>query len=245
MDSSLFAARVEDTAQLCERTDTPRYFGFLSPSQTASADSILKKYHGIRYLFFGGYEGAERVYLACLPMWCEQPDVPIAAITLSHRPTEKLGHRDFLGALVNLGMVREAVGDILSEDGRTVVFLRRDLVPFVSEQLKTVGRAGVRVTVGFDEPLPTVKPMRCGTVTVSSLRLDGVVGALCGVSRKTSADLLADGKVTVNSVGAQKPTRTVSAGDILSVRGYGRFVLTSCDGVSKKGRVILCFSASN
>lgn len=243
MDEKLFAARVEDTVSLCERTDTPRYFGFLGAAQTAQAAEHLAR-RGVKFSFFGGYEGAERVFLACLPPWCYEPDYPLTAVTLKFRAEDTVGHRDVLGALMGLGIVREAVGDILLESGRAVVFLRRDIVGYVEEQLTTVGRVGVQVSEGFCEPLPNIGKTQEGTVTVSSLRMDCVVGALCSVSRSGAAQLLSDGKVILNSVGVQKPTKTVEKGDILSVRGYGRFVLGSCDRVSKKGRIILEYSKS-
>ncbi len=243
MDEKLFAARVEDTVSLCERTDTPRYFGFLGAAQTAQAAEYLK-HRGVRVDFFGGYEGAERVFLACLPPWCQEPDYPITAVTLKFREEDAVGHRDVLGALMGLGIVRESVGDILLEKGRAVVFLRRDMVQYVKEQLSTVGRVGVQLTEGFCEPLPSMGKMEAKTVTVSSLRLDCVVGALCAVSRGGATQLLQDAKVILNSVGVQKATKTVEQGDVLSVRGYGRFVIDSCERYSKKGRIVLEYSKS-
>lgn len=238
MDEAFFAARVGDTAELCRRTETPRFLGFLSPSEAASAERLLKN-QGVLFEFFGGYSGAERTYLCCKPEWVQSPDYPLCAVTASFRKCDSLSHRDILGALMALGITRESVGDILIEAGRAVFFVSRDTAPFVLAGLEKAGRVGIKLSEGFSLPLPQ---MSCGvqdSTTVASLRLDCVTAALCGLSRANAVQAIADGRVTVNSLAAGKPTQSVRAEDILAVRGKGRFKIDSVDEYSKKGRIIL------
>jgi RNA-binding protein YlmH len=65
----------------------------------------------------GGYEGAERNLLLFLPDWMEAEDAetqtPIRCLRASFREEYKLSHRDFLGSLMGIGIVREKIGDIL------------------------------------------------------------------------------------------------------------------------------------
>ena len=81
MDDRLLPARVNDTFTLCERTSIPHFLGFLTEGEAAVAEGILRSTPA-RYEFFGGYDDAERIMLACLPEWCESPDYPITAFTL-------------------------------------------------------------------------------------------------------------------------------------------------------------------
>ncbi len=236
--------RVEDSLRLCEMRSIPKFVGFLSPSQVAEAMPMLSR---IRSGIFGGYEGAERSYIGIFPEWClQEPELyPIKAITFTYRPQDTLCHRDFLGAVLNLGLQRSAVGDILIEPGRAVMFLSSDISDYVISQLEKVGRVGVTLSEGYSGMLPGRGQMVECSATVASLRLDCVVGALTGKSRNGSAELISAALVTVNSVAALKPTYTVKSGDILSLRGYGKFVITASHEQSKKGRIILRWKKYN
>ncbi len=241
MDADLFPARVRDTAQLCERTATPRFLGFLTPSEAAVALTVIRGF-SCKTAFFGGYESAERTVLACLPDWCEEPDFPITAVTLKYRTCDRLTHRDFLGSLMGLGITRESVGDILCEPGRAVIFLSNDILRYVTEQLRKVGAVGVEITPGAEEPLPQVSKKVSATDTVASLRLDCVVSALCGCSRKAASEYISHGLVRIGSVACDKGTHTVAAGDSVTVRGVGKFSIENVDSLSRKGRIILKYS---
>ncbi len=244
MDAAFLPARVRDLAERCERTAVPCFLGFLTPSEAATAQPILKNI-GCKYRFFGGYDGAERTVLAVFPDWCDDPVFPFGAVTLNYRTCDRLTHRDFLGALMALGIVRESVGDILCESGRTVIFVRNEVARFVTEQLKKVGACGVTVYQGAETPLPQCSEKSETSDTVASLRLDCVVAALCGCSRKTAAEYIADGKVSIHSVACEKPTKTVVTGETITIRGIGKFIIGNTDAVSKKGRIILRYSKYN
>lgn len=233
-------ARISDTYTLCERTGVPRFLGFLSPSESAVADEQLSRI-GARYSFFGGYNDAERTILCCMPDWCDDPSFPITAVTFSFRNCDVLSHRDFLGALMGLGIVREAVGDILVEKGRAVVFLADEIVGYVISQCEKVGNTGVTLSEGFTAPLPQAGEKVLCSATVASLRLDCVVGAICGISRNVSTEMIENGFVSINSIGSQKITRTVADGDRVTVRGKGRFEIFSVSGVTRKSRTIIEF----
>lgn len=241
MDAELFEARTEDCFTLCERTSVPKFLGFLTPAEAARADGLLKRL-GAKYEFFGGYDEAERRYLCCFPDWCEEPYFPIRAFTFRFRECDGLSHRDFLGLLMSLGIVREAVGDILVEKGRAVVFLSEDISDYVVSNIEKVGNVGVAVSEGFELPLPGASQKIECSDTVASARLDCVVGALCGLSRNTAAELIEQGAVSVNSLACLKLTKNVCSGDRVTVRGKGRFDIVSTDGVSKKGRIILVYT---
>lgn len=240
MDSELLLARVKDLSNLCEKTATPKFLGFLTPSEAAIVQSQLGK--TARYHFFGGYDGAERTLLCFLPDWCETPVYPITAFTFTYRKCDVLGHRDFLGALMALGITRETVGDILVEEGRAVVFVHNDMAKFISSQITKIGNVGVTIAQGFTGDLPTCGQKQQFTVTVASTRIDCVVSAICNLSRGDAAARIDDGLVFVNSVTCEKHTRTVTQGDIITVRQKGRFEIESCDTVSKRGRIILKYN---
>lgn len=240
MENELFAARIRDTAEICVRTAKPKFIGFLSETQAAQAAELLKK-TDCGLSFFGGYEGAERVMLCCLPSWCEKSEFPIGAVTFSFKDTYTLSHRDVLGTLMSLGIKRETVGDILVEPGRAVVFATREICPYIEEQIDRIGGVGVKPSPGFLEPLPEGDAPVDGTATASSGRLDCVVAALCGFSRSRASEVIASGTVAVNSLVCEKGTRSILPGDKITVRGKGKYSIDSMDGRTKKDRMILTF----
>ncbi len=238
MEERLFYARIDDTVQISERTNKCKYMGFLSPEQSAAAKAYLDK-RNVRYGFFGGYDDAQRVMLGCFPEWASGDDYPITAVTLSYRKTDKLSHRDFLGSLMGLGLTRESVGDILSEEGRAVVFLSEDIAEYVISQLSKIGRTGVRALKGYKGELPESSKLAEFSSTVASLRLDCVVSALAGLSRNDANEKIGQGTVSVNSFITEKNTLTVNKGDVIAVRGKGKFIIGSLDGRTRKDRVVL------
>ncbi len=238
MDAALLPARIEDAVRACERTAVPQFLGFLTEAEVSTAIGVLDNI-GAKYQLWGGYADAERKYLAVLPDWCDMPDYPITPITFSYRNQDKLTHRDFLGALMSLGLVREKIGDILVTDGRAVVFVNREISKFILNDISKIGRVGVSVAIGFTEPLPIAKTAVEFSETVASLRLDCVIAAIYGLSRGAAAAAIGDGLVYVDSVICTKATRSVCAGEKLNLRGKGRVYIISSDERSRKGRIII------
>lgn len=238
MDDALLSARIGDAVLACERTGAPQFLGFLTETQVSAAINALKAY-SVRYEFSGGHENAERQYLAVLPDWCEETEFPITPLTFTYRTVDSLSHRDFLGSLMGLGLVREKIGDILVDSGRAVVFANRDIAKFIVEGISKVGRVGVTVSVGASEPFPQAGKLVEFSETVASLRLDCVVAAIYGLSRGVAAEAIAEGVVFVDSLVCQKPTKTVAAGNKINFRGRGRVQVVDTEGLSRKGRKIL------
>ena len=240
MESEILIARINDTYDISQKTLKPKYFGFLRREEAVLAQRTLDN-RGADYTLFGGYDGAERVMLGCLPDWCSDADFPITAVTFSYREADELRHRDFLGSLTALGITRESIGDILVESGRAVVFLKNEVLPFVLSNIEKIGRVGVKSKLGYDAPLPQADCLKEASVTVSSLRLDCVVSAVCGVSRNKANELIDVGFVTVNSVVCEKATKQVCDGDAISVRGKGKFIVGNTLLKTKKDRTVLEF----
>lgn len=240
MNSELLIPRIKDLIRLSETSSMPRFIGFLTAAEAAESVSVAKAL-GCRFEIFGGYENSERVFFGVFPDWCEDRSSfwPIEAVTFSYRTQDKLSHRDFLGALMSLGITRETVGDILVEDGRAVAFITRDILSAVQNGVDKIGRVGVTVSKGFSNPLPEASAMVELTDTVASLRLDSVVAALIKSSRTKAAALIEEGLVAVNSLCVEKTVKNVSVGDKITVRGYGKFVIDSADGRTKKDRIVL------
>ncbi len=241
MDTELFSARINDLYYLCLKTSKPQFTGFMGIDKQAQAEKILKNL-GADYTLFGGHENAERRILAVTPFEINESAFPLCAVTFTYKSEYKLTHRDFLGALMSVGLERRTVGDILVGSGKTVVFLKREIADFVKLQIGKVGSVGVQINDGFTYPLPEFGELKSFRGTVASNRLDGVLSLFTGASRAASEKLILDGLVTLGGSQIKKPTASVKSGDVLSVKGKGRFIIDNIGGLSKKGRITVNYS---
>lgn len=243
MELQLLTARVFDAINISRSQGRFKAVGFLSEEEAAVATRIAMG-EKAEFCLFGGYDDALRVMFIAMPDWAEDLvgfDI-ITPVTFTFRECDKPSHRSFLGTLMSLGITRETVGDILIENGRAVAFLSKDIARFVLEQITKVGGVGVTLKEGFEAPLPTSGELVQFSATVASTRLDSVVSAVIGTSREKAKSLILESLVLKNNIQQDKITATVSCGDKITVRGYGRFIVDECEQQTKKGRIILKYS---
>ena len=232
----LFLSKLDDAVFLCQKRQKPYFFSFLSEAEQARAEDHLKRIGFDSYGFFGGYENSERKVL-CLDCYGDDEDYPIEALEFSYRAADKLTHRDFLGALMSLGIERETVGDILVGDGRTVVFVKSEIAEYIESQIFKIGRVGVRISDADIGSLPQGRGVEEMSAVVSSLRLDNIVAAVSGLSREKTKNLILSGNVTLNFVECTNISKAVCDGDTLTVRGKGKFKINGVMGETKKHRI--------
>lgn len=239
----LLLAKVLDRAAQAQSRSIPAATDFLTPQQQALTLDLLRL-AGVPetgFVRLGGYDGAERKLFLFLPDWLEADDAdsqsPIRCLRAAFRAEYALSHRDFLGSLMGMGIVREKIGDILVGPGSADLIVLDTVAEFLLQSWDSAGRAKLAVTAigARDLHFPEVK---CQEVrdTVSSLRLDAVASTGFQMARGKAADLISSGRVQVNWRECTKPDKLLSAGDTVSARGFGKFELTEVGGVTRKGR---------
>lgn len=240
-EDALLKARLSDAADLCDRRSCARFVGFLDERQRLVAEALLRQIPMIRYRFYGGHPEAERTLVGIFPSFLEpdEADFPLTPVGFSYRREAALSHRDFLGALLSCGIKREKIGDILCAEGLAVAFVDADIAPFVAEQVDKVKREGVRCTCPYTGELPAAHTFREMRDTVASPRLDAVVKAAAGFSREEAARRIAAGLVSLNHTPCLSSSATVREGDVLSLRGVGRFRVEAIGPPTRKGRLFL------
>lgn len=236
-DDKQLVAQLNDGIDLCLTRQKPYFMPFMSERKQAVLFSELKKAYFDNYLFFGGYGNSERKMLG---LFFDEPCedcFPISAVEFSFRKCDKLTHRDFLGALMSLGIERETVGDILVEDGRAVVFVKTELSDYIMSQISKVGRVGVKVDDADLSKLPQGRGFEEKTYIVSSLRLDNIVAAACRLSREKTRTVIMADSVCVNFEETKNVSLNLKEDDVFTIRGKGKFVLKSILGTTGKGRI--------
>lgn len=238
-DDSFFISHITDAFEISHARNIPKYVGFLSEREKAIVENIKGKSPDT-YCFWGGYEGAKRVFFCALPLYALPDDYshfPISAITFRFRLCDHLSHRDFLGAILSLNIKSETVGDILVGDGIAVVFVTNAVAPLILNELCKIGRVGVKAEIGLPDVLPINEQFEEIHSTVASLRCDCVVSAVTGLSREKAAFLIESKRFSLNHFECVNVSKLLKENDVLSIRGYGRFILGECGETTKKGRI--------
>lgn len=237
-----FLARLSDLHHISEEKQTARFTAFCNERQGMIAQEYTRQ-TGAKHLLYGGYACAERRVAGFFPSWQdpEEDAFPIQAITLHLPRGANLTHRDYLGSLMSLGLARESIGDIVQSRQNCVLFVLEHVAPVLLGELRKVGGVGVRPELGAVGFVPSVPQFRELRGTVPSLRLDCMVRLLTGAAREKSADLIRAELVTLNHQLADSISRTCGQGDVITIRGYGKFKVSEIGPPTKKGRLpVVC-----
>lgn len=244
-DSRLVLGRVLDKAQYTQSRNIPTHSAFLSDGEQALSRKALECIGNPRHTFWGGYEGALRRVCVFLPDWLEEfcpegEEDPLTAVEIPMPRESKLTHRDFLGAMMGLGLSRDVAGDILVGEARCQVVCLKSAAKILLSQWSEVGRYPIKIR---EIPLSELEPQERGgkikTETFQSLRFDAVAAAGLGLSRAKAASHISAGKILLNHLPCTKPDRILEEGDSLSGRGLGKCVVKQIQGQSRKGRIIV------
>lgn len=192
---------------------------------------------------FGGTACAQRVMARFgdpAQLGYEEP-FPIACLKVEpvqEKFSDALTHRDFMGAILNLGIDRGAVGDIVVDGKCAYVFCTSAMLPFLADSLEQVRHTRVKcrqVTEVSELPEPKREDRE---VSVASPRCDSVTAAVWKLSRGQSQELFSQKKVFVNGRQQESGSSPLRAGDAVSVRGFGKFIYEGEKYTTKKGRLV-------
>ena len=249
-DDERLLAHARDLKTQCADNSMLTHTAFLDLHQRTTLKPLEKEQSRyVRTYYYGGYPDAERTVAVFLPAFFEADDVevffdtqpdenPLTLLRLDKDRFHALTHRDVLGALMGLGIKRELLGDIVTDDGGAYVVCLKKAVAFLKEHLTKVGRASVTVKEALLSDLTQREAaFEERFASVASLRLDSVLGAAFSLSRTKAAEAIERGVVFLNAVQTFKPDAHVDEGDKLVLRGAGKVILSEVRGESKKGRI--------
>ncbi|MBQ2613834.1 MAG: RNA-binding protein [Clostridia bacterium] len=243
-EEKLLLSRAEDTLWIAEKRYQPKTLGFLTPKERVFLQRNLQVPTDMQVFYDGGYEDAERVLMVAAPEFCAPVrEEYLTALVCTGREIDGLSHRDYLGSLMGLGIVRESVGDILVGPEKTYLFIKPEQTEYLLQNLTKIGRRGIHLAVcPADEIMVPERETKEVNATVSSLRLDSVLSAAIGLARGKTAELICSGVVTVNWETEEAVSRILKEGDMISARGYGRMQLSHIGGLTRKGRQAITIS---
>ncbi len=218
------------------------FTGFLSLAEQECLYRSMEEKHFRQFALWGGSEGCERqmARFGSPEELGYEEDFPIVLIKISplmEKFADALTHRDFLGAVMNLGIDRSTVGDIFIEGKQAWMYCTQRIAPYICENLQKVRHTSVRCIQAGEDQLPPVREAEEERLTVSGLRVDAVLARVFGLSRNQSLELFRAGKVYVDGRLCGNNSHALREGERVSARGYGRFQYLGSGGETKKGKL--------
>ncbi len=178
-------------------------------------------------------------YLAASSSLSLADELPISSLRIKGSGFKCLSHRDFMGGILSLGIERSVVGDIaVVSEAEAVVFVHDRIREYILDNLTKIGRDGVRTELIPPNTEQTIsRSMEEIVINISSPRLDVVVKAITGKSREVSAETVRAGFVELSYRTVENVSEEVKTGDVISVRGYGKYITGDIIGQTKSGRL--------
>ena len=234
--------RIAELADRCYRENRYTLTGFLGIGELASFYAVLRSLPPVPYTLYGGTETAERLMLRfgdADTLGYEEP-FPIAFLTvkpLMQKFADELSHRDILGAVMNLGINREIIGDIYLKDNNAYIVCNSAMAEYICENLTRIKHTAVscqpiealpEVAVGVPEEL---------SLGVASERIDGIIAKGFNLSRNEVVELFRRQLIFLDGRLCENNSRMLKPGEQVTVRGYGRLTFREITGTSRKGKL--------
>lgn len=232
-------------AELAKRSYTQNMFTFTDFLSLPELDLFYKNEPQLTFAgvtVFGGTDGCDRKVIRFgspeeLGYEEQFPIVCISIQPLIEKFGENLSHRDYLGALMNLGIERENLGDIFIKGKTGYVFCLERIADYIVENLSQVRHTHVKLQILEQDEEFVKKEIEEMVVLTASERIDGVIAKIYNLSRSQSIEHFRAKKIYVNSKLCENNSYLLKTGDVISVRGYGKFVYNGVGYQTKKGKL--------
>jgi RNA-binding protein YlmH len=215
---------------------------FLGLMEQAAFSEVKGEIRGEKYTFFGGADGCERVMVR----FGDEEELgysmpfPITVLLIEPRSekfAERLTHRDYLGAILNLGIERRLIGDIVIRDTRAYVFVKEEIADFIVSELSRARHTELRLSVVDSLPEGALYKTEGITVQANGERLDALIAKAFSLSRDMAQSYFSKGLVFVSGRCTENTSYIPKEGEVVSVRGLGRFIYRGVVGHSRKGKL--------
>ena len=248
-EDRLLLAKVLDKLEFSKTRNKIENTDFLNLYEQDLVNNFLKKIKFTNYYFFGGAGEAERKILIIYPEKINEEMtrknhskmISVIKIKLPIDLDDEYDHSCYLGAIMKLGIEREKVGDISVKNRISEIVVKNEVKEFLLQNLGSLTRfASAQIESEDIENLKKIETQKIEiNEIVASLRLDNIVASLARTSRNKAVEILEQERVFLNFKNETKSSKQVKIGDIITIRGKGRFEFKEISGNTRKGRYVI------
>lgn len=248
-EDKMLLAQILDKIEFSIQREKLEFTDFLDMYQISLVKSFMKKIDFENYILYGGFENAERNILIIYPdkynfSMIEKnysKIINVIRISLSNEEKGKYTHRNYLGGIIKVGMKREKVGDILVSDDGADILVKSETAENLKKELATLTRfenSSIEIVELQYLRKQEIKVEEIDII-VPSLRLDNFVSDLAKTSRSKATQIIDSERVFINGKNETKASKQIKLGDVLTIRGKGRFVVKEFSGTTRNGRTVV------
>ena len=248
-EDKICLSQVLDKIEFMKEKGKIEYTDFLDMYQISLVETFLKKIKFENYKLYGGYEDAERKILIIYPEKYDETMLKknyskileVVRVNLGEGEQGKYTHRNYLGAIVKLGLKREKVGDILVADEGADIISVKDFVEVLKKELTLLKRFENSKIEIIELKNLRKKEIKIENIKiiVPSLRLDNIVSDLAKTSRSKAVQIIEQERVFINGQNETKLSKQIKLHDVITIRGKGRFIIKEFEGTTRSGRPVI------
>lgn len=248
-EDKILLAQILDKIEFSLKREKLEYTDFLDMYQIALVKSFFKKIEFNNYVLYGGFDNAERNILFIYPEKYNidmveknyEKVIKVIQINLGNEEIGKYTHRNYLGGVIKIGIKREKVGDIIVSDEGADIIVKDEISKGLKNGLSTLTRfENSKINIIELENLrkQEIKVEELNII-VPSLRLDNFVSDLARTSRSKAVQIINSERVFINGQNETKSSKQIKLGDIITIRGKGRFIVKEFSGTTRSGRTVV------
>ena len=248
-EEKIILAKLNDKIRLCKTKNKLVNTEFLNMYQENIIRKELERIKAKNYILTGGYSEAESKILIMYPEKITEEMakenitsiIKVIKIQLPNEQKGKYQHRDYLGTIMQFGLERERIGDIIVYEDEAYVIVLSENAQYIKDSLQTTkkfkkSKIEIIDIVEMKVKKPEFEEIK---ISVSSQRLDNFISEICKISRSETTRLIASELVSINCKIETKQTKTVEIGDILIIRGKGKFIVSDFLDINRKGKQVV------
>ena len=248
-EEKIILAKLNDKIRLCKTKNKLVNTEFLNMYQENIIRKELERIKAKNYILTGGYSEAESKILIMYPEKITEEIakenitniIKVIKIQLPNEQKGKYQHRDYLGTIMQFGLERERIGDIIVYEDEAYVIVLSENAQYIKDSLQTTKKFKKSKIEIIDIVEMKVKKREFEEIkiSVSSQRLDNFISEICKISRSETTRLIASELVSINCKIETKQTKTVEIGDVLIIRGKGKFIVSDFLDINRKGKQVV------
>lgn len=249
IEDKLLIAKLQDKIKQCKIRNKIVSTEFLNLHQKKLIQNKLNELKIKNYIFHGGFEEAENQALIIYPEKLTEEIVLNAIndiinaikITLPNEQVGEYEHRDYLSAVMRLGVERERIGDIIVYKNEAYIISIKENAQYIADSLKEFTRfkkSQIEI-ISIEEIKSKMPEFMQIEIHVSSNRLDSIVAEIARTSRSKAEELIKNERVSINCKYEYKSSKTVNVGEVIIVRGSGKYILNDIKENPKTKRLTI------
>lgn len=248
MDELTFS-KIDDKIKFCNSKNKITHTDFFTEPEIIKIEKYLNQKAIHNFFFFGGQPECDRKMLFFYPQKLDYEMafknvfkiLKIIRITLPNNLFSTFEHRDYLSAIMKLGIVREKFGDIIVyPEGADIIIQDENSLYFKQniEQLTRFKKSKIEI-LNISEIHETIKTQEEIQIIVSSMRIDNFVSEIAHTSRNKAEEILLEERVLINYETVTKGSKSVNIGDLIVIRGFGKFKINEILKTTKSRKLVV------